>query len=196
MSAAQIVREPMLRVALRAKLLRPLHRRRFGSFGPNSILHKPDWIYGPSKIEVGAGVIILHSIWLSAERSCWDRPGPAITIGDRVGIRPYCTISASESIEIADDVVLSAFTTVIDSDHTFDAGEPNVLWNPSRSAPVRIGRGTWVGERVAILRGSQIGRYCVVGANSVVRGEVPDYSVVAGVPARVVGTTAGTAPAA
>jgi acetyltransferase-like isoleucine patch superfamily enzyme len=57
------------------------------------------------------------------------------------------------------------------------------------SSPVRVGAGTWIGERVAVLRGANIGRCCIIGANSVVRGEIPDYSIAVGAPARVVGST-------
>lgn len=184
----------MTRVALRGRLTRPYWRWRFGSFGSGAILHRPDWLYGAHKVEVGAGTIILGHLWLSVERDAWEGDAPVIRIGERVGVRPYCTISAAESVLIEDDVVLSAFSTVIDSDHSFEGGSPSVLWNPPVSSPVRIGRGTWVGERVAVLRGARIGRYCIIGANSVVRGEIPDYSIAAGVPAKVVGSTAEHAP--
>jgi acetyltransferase-like isoleucine patch superfamily enzyme len=63
------------------------------------------------------------------------------------------------------------------------------MHNPLVSTPVRIGEGTWIGERVAVLRGADIGRCCMIGANSVVRGEIPDYSIAVGAPARVVGST-------
>jgi acetyltransferase-like isoleucine patch superfamily enzyme len=132
---------------------------------------------------------MFHGLWLAVERPAWNREGPAISIGDHVGVRPYVTISAAESITIADGVVISAFTTIIDSDHTFAHGLPNVMHNPLVSTPVRIGEGTWIGERVAVLRGADIGRCCMIGANSVVRGEIPDYSIAVGAPARVVGST-------
>lgn len=182
--------EPMKRVAITARLLHPYRRLRFRAFGEGSILHRPDWVYGPHQIEVGDRVIVLAHIWLSAERPTWSRPGPVIRIGDGVAIRPYCTISAAESVEIEDNVVLSAFTTVVDSDHAWEGGRSeNIVWNPMRTSPIRIGRATWIGERVAVLRGSDIGRFCIIGANSVVRGEIPDYSVAVGAPARVVGST-------
>jgi acetyltransferase-like isoleucine patch superfamily enzyme len=184
------VDEPMTRVALRGRLVRPYWSRRFAAFGPTSVLYRPGWVYGPGKIEIGDGVVALWGLWLAAERSTWGTPGPAIRIGDRVGIRPYCTISASESVVIEDDVVLSAFSTVIDSDHTWDGGAPNVVYNPAVTSPVSIGAGTWIGERVAVLRGACIGKRCVIGANSVVRGEIPDHSIAVGAPARVVGSTA------
>ena len=184
-----MVSEPMRRVAIRARLTRPYRRLRFHSFGKGSVLHRPEWVYGPRHIAIGDGVVILSHAWLAVERPAWHLPAPVLRLGNDVWIRPFCTISAAESVLIEDHVVISAFTTVIDSDHT--QGESvNVLWNPLETSPVRIGRGTWIGERVAVLRGANIGRSCVIGANSVVRGEIPDYSVAVGAPARVVGSTA------
>jgi acetyltransferase-like isoleucine patch superfamily enzyme len=186
---------PIGRVALRGRLLEPYRRLRFHRFGRGSILHRPDWVVGAGQVAIGARVLILHGMWLAVEKPAWKLPAPVVRIGDGVAIRPYCTISAAESIVIEDDVVISAFTTVIDSDHTMGP-KPNVLGNPLKTAPVRIGRGSWIGERVAVLRGSAIGEFSVIGANSVGRGEIPPYSIAVGAPARVVGTTRepGAAP--
>lgn len=171
--------------------MRPWRTRRFHEFGERSILHRPLWIYGPQQMAVGADSLILHGTWLSVETPAWELPAPTLRIGDRVGIRPYCSISASKSIVLEDDVILSAYSTVIDSDHTFRDGRPNVMHNPVVTAPVRIGRGTWIGERTSVLRGAQIGACCIIGANSVVKGPVPDYSIAVGAPARVVGQVTG-----
>jgi acetyltransferase-like isoleucine patch superfamily enzyme len=187
--ARAYVAQPIRRVALRGRITRPYWKRRFHRFGDYSILHRPDWVHAPHLISIGEATLIFHGLWLSVEVQAHGKQAPVISIGDRVGIRPYCTISAADSIVIEDDVIVSAFTTIIDSDHTFSRERPNVMHNPLATAPVRIGRGTWIGERCAILRGSRIGRQCAIGANSVVRGEIPDYSVAVGAPARVVGTT-------
>ena len=182
--------EPMERVVLRARFTRPYWKRRFHSFGDHSILHRPDWVYGPRHIAIGERVVIMKAAWLSVERKAWSRPEPALVIADGVAIRPYCTISAAESIVIEQDVVLSAFSSVIDSDHVHGGRDDNIVWGGKiATSPVRIGRGTWIGERTAILRGSDIGRFCTIGANSVVRGTIPDYSIAVGAPARVVGST-------
>lgn len=184
--------EPMKRVALRGRVMRPWRRLRFHEFGAYSVLHKPAWIYAPHQISIGEAVLALHGLWLSVEKPAHDREAPVLRIGDRVGIRPYCTIAAAESIVIEDDVVISAFTSILDSDHTFDPErQPHPLHTPLATSPTRVGRGTWIGERCAILRGSNIGKHCAIGANSVVRGEIPDYSVAVGAPARVVGSTRG-----
>ena len=54
--------------------------------------------------------------------------------------------------------------------------------------PVRIGAGSWLGHGTVVLPGATIGRHVVVGANSVVRGELPDFCVAAGNPAKVIKT--------
>jgi lipopolysaccharide O-acetyltransferase len=159
--------------------------------GPRAIIHRPVWAYGCHLMSIGADSLIQHGASISVESTAWDRPAPVLVIGERVGIRPYCTISAAESLIIEDDVIIGAFTGIIDSDHTFALGRPNVMHNPLATAPVRIGRGSWLAERVAVLRGSTIGRCCIIGANSVVRGEIPDCSIAVGAPARVVGSVEG-----
>jgi len=188
---SDLVRYPMRRVELRARITRPYWSRRLHSLGENSIVHRPAGVFGAHQIAIGRNSLILGGCHLSVETPAWDRPAPVLSIGDRVGIRPYCMISASESIRIEDDVIIGAFTSVIDSDHTFAQGRPNVMHNSVDTAPIRVGRGTWLAERVAVLRGASIGRCCIVGANSVVRGELPDYAIAVGAPARVVGEVTG-----
>jgi acetyltransferase-like isoleucine patch superfamily enzyme len=181
----------MSRVELEARLKRPWRQLRFHEFGEGAILHRPLWVFGPQQIAIGKHVLILHGLWLSVETPAWGQSPPTLRIGDRVGIRPYCSISAATGIVLEDDVVLSAYSTVIDSDHTFRAGRPNIMHNPLDTAPVRVGRGTWIGERVGVLKGAQIGECCIIGANSVVRGSIPPYSIAVGAPARVVGEVDG-----
>lgn len=181
--------EPAYRASVRAALVRPWRVRQFDRFGEGSVLHKPLWIYGPHKVDIGANVLILEGAWLAVERVAWDRPGPAIVIGDGAALRPWLTISAASRIEIGEDVVFGGQCTIIDSDHTWRDGNPNVLYNPVISDPITIGAGTWLGDRVTVLRGSTIGERCAIGAHSVVKGDIPAGSVAVGTPARVVGRT-------
>src|SRR5262249_46254127 len=149
----EYVREPAKRAALRSRVLQPWWRRRFHSFGDHSVLDRPAWLYGAPWISIGARVLILRGAWLAVERPAWEREAPVLRIGDGVAMRPNCSISASESIVIEDDVVLATGCTVIDSDHTH-APHDNVLYNPVETAGIRIGRGTWLGDRVSVLRGA------------------------------------------
>jgi acetyltransferase-like isoleucine patch superfamily enzyme len=189
------VREPIHRVTLRGRALRPWRVRRFRSFGEGSVIDRPAWILGPHMIDVGSGVLIMRGAWIAAEHNTWSSAKPAIVIGDRVMVRAQCTISASERILIEPDVLIAGSCTIIDSDHTHGPS-PQPVDNPRVSAPIHIGRGTWLAERVTVLRGTRIGRHCTIGAGSVVKGEIPDFSIAVGSPARVVGQVDPAAPLA
>jgi acetyltransferase-like isoleucine patch superfamily enzyme len=52
--------------------------------------------------------------------------------------------------------------------------------------PVRIGPDTWIATKVTILRNTTIGRGCVLGSHAVVKGDIPDFSIAVGAPAKVV----------
>lgn len=122
------------------------------------------------------------------EETAWESREPVLVIGDRVAIRPLCTISAADSVVIEDDVAISAFSSVTDSAVELQ-GPPDRIAQPLATAPVHIGRGVGIGERVAVLPGSTIGEHAVIGTNSVVDGDVPAYAFAVGAPARVVGRT-------
>ena len=51
---------------------------------------------------------------------------------------------------------------------------------------MRIGDGSWLGHGTVVLPGTTIGRHVVIGANSVVRGDIPDFTIAAGNPAKVI----------
>jgi acetyltransferase-like isoleucine patch superfamily enzyme len=183
--------EPHRRVQLRGRVLAPWWRRRFASFGDGSILHRPQWLVGAHKVAIGDRVLIFQGAWIAAEKDSWASEGPAITIGDDVAINRGVMISAAQRIVIGDGVLMAAGVTIIDCDHTMDGPHLNPAYNPLVSAPIHIGRGTWLGQNATVLRGSTIGERCVVAAGAIVRGDIPDGSIAAGVPARVVGQVGG-----
>lgn len=108
--------------------------------------------------------------------SGWGR----IRIGDRVFINCGTVIIAVKEIVIGDDVAFANEVYVMDSNSHGVEGRAHV------EAPVHIGAGTWVGNRATILPGVRIGKRVVVAAGAVVTRDVPDDSLVAGNPARVV----------
>ena len=181
--------EPMKRVSVRNKLLHPLREHQFSSFGADSIIDRPMWLYGASRIAVGSQVIFLRGAWLAVERVGWDEPGDVLTIGDGSAFRVGATISASKSIVIEDNVGAGAYVSIIDGNHTWKGGNPNPLYNPTDISPIRVGAGTWLGDRVTIAAGTDVGVQCALAANCVVSGTIPDYSIVVGNPGRVVGKT-------
>jgi acetyltransferase-like isoleucine patch superfamily enzyme len=163
----------------------------FGRMGKGSAIVRPELIFNPSHIFIGDGVMI-HS---NARILCMtDYKGekfsqnfdPKVEIGDGTGIQQGLYISCAESVKIGKRVSMSQYIAITDIDHDYeDVGRP-VYDQPLLVNKVVIGDDSFVGSGAVILRGTKIGKHCIIGANSVVKGEFPDYSVIAGVPAKVI----------
>lgn len=115
---------------------------------------------------------------------CVDQDG-GIEIGNNVGINDFCYLTSIHRIVIEDDVRIAEFVSIRDYDHEFARVDIPISLQGLRGAPIRIGQGSWIGRGVMVTSGVNIGKDCVIGANAVVTHDIPDLSVAAGVPARV-----------
>ncbi|MFL5843138.1 MAG: acyltransferase [Solirubrobacteraceae bacterium] len=185
--ALEWIELPERRFALRSRLLRPWHKRRFGSFGDRVLLVRPRVIKGGRKMAIGDRSIVYPDCSLSVEQEAWKLPGARLTLGTGVVLQSNVMITCAERIELDDFAAIGANSLISDNDHTIDGSAPTILATPIVSAPLRIGKGVWVGHNCSIVKGAQIGDYAVIGANSVVRSEIPPYAIAVGAPARVVG---------
>jgi len=110
----------------------------------------------------------------------------SLRIGDKAVFGKDNTVNCYLDIEIGAATLVADWVYICDFDHvTSDITLP-IKDQGIVKSPVRIGPDTWLGAKVTITRGSVIGRGCVVGAHAVVRGEVADYKIAVGIPARVV----------
>lgn len=98
------------------------------------------------------------------------------------------TVHCSEHVLLEPLASASEYVTIADSRH-FHADEASWFYDHFESAPVRIGRNTWLASKSTVMMGAQVGACSVVAANSVVAGVVGDGVVVAGAPAKVVRAT-------
>lgn len=107
-------------------------------------------------------------------------PGGTLRIGDDVFVNQGTTIHASRSVTIGSHVRIGDACAIYDTSfHEVDPGEG------VETAPVAIGDDVWLARGVVVLPGATIGDGAVIGANSVVRGAIPPWTVAAGQPARV-----------
>ena len=97
-------------------------------------------------------------------------------------------VSCTREIRVGDHVVFSERVFVGDNNHGFAHAEVPIMQQTNKpGAPVRIGRGSWIGVGAALLAGARLGRNTVVGANAVVKGgDYPDHAVIAAPAAEVV----------
>lgn len=145
------------------RLGRILCRKRFARFGNNSQVRPHVWVDHPSRISIGANVVL--------------RPGCML----------FADLDDGGEIVIEDDALIGPNVQFFVTCHDFRAKDIPVLhqgYLPPQ--PIKVSRGSWIGANVVVLRGVTIGENAVVGAGSVVTRDVPPRTVVAGVPAKVI----------
>jgi acetyltransferase-like isoleucine patch superfamily enzyme len=109
--------------------------------------------------------------------------GAEITIGDACFVGHHCTLAARRSVTIGAGAFLGELVSVRDHDHDPAMAPADGVM---LTTPVTIGAGAWLGCKVTVLRGATIGDRSVIGANAVVKGDIPPGSTAVGIPARVV----------
>ncbi|MCX6810148.1 MAG: acyltransferase [Candidatus Berkelbacteria bacterium] len=117
-----------------------------------------------------------------------ENPG-AIKIGDNVWISKNVALYAHNGIKIGNDVIIAKDVSLISGDHDFS--DANKKINNQGMADVKqsivIGNDVWIGEKAIVLKSAHIGKGSVIGAGAVVTKSFPDYSIIAGNPAKVIG---------
>jgi acetyltransferase-like isoleucine patch superfamily enzyme len=183
--------QSMWEAAVELGAIGPLSRqgRRFGSFGDGSVICFPmTALMNERFIHIGAGTMIGPYVSLSAGmvpgQQCLT--ANVVTIGDRCLIGRGSAIVGHLDVVIGDDVWTGPNVYITDQNHGYDDPDQPISRQTQPERPVRIGSGSWLGTGAVVLPGSTIGRHVVIGANSVVTGDIPDFSVAVGAPARVV----------
>ena len=109
-----------------------------------------------------------------------------VSLGDYSGIGINARIYGKCSI--GSHVMMGTDVTIITRNHRFDRTDiPMDMQGFYEEEPVTIGDDVWIGDRVTILPGVTIGKGCIISAGAVVTHDVPDYSIAAGVPAKIIG---------
>ena len=116
--------------------------------------------------------------------SCINNAVGDVTIGDHTRIGIHCTVIGP--VCIGNNVNLAQGITVTALNHNFEDTTQRIDEQGISTKPVVIGDDVWIGANAVILPGVTIGQHVVVAAGAVVTKDVPDYSVVAGVPAKVI----------
>lgn len=130
------------------------------------------------EIVIGDGVAIQDCCLLCVRNGCLE-------IGDNTFVGVGSQLVAIESIKIGSDCLISAYCIVRDANHGMERGMLMSKQNHN-SVPIVIGDDVWLGAHVVVTAGSTIGTGAVVGANAVVTGDLSDFSVSVGVPARTI----------
>ena len=97
-------------------------------------------------------------------------------IGNGVFVNRNCIITCRKSIIIGDEVTFGPNVTIWDHDHKFDKNQ--VYGTEYKTGEIIIGKGCWIGAGAIILRNTRVGEGSVIGAGTVVKGDIPPHSLV------------------
>lgn len=156
-----------------------LYKLFFGSVGLMSYIGPPIFISGMKNIFLGRKVRIYP-------HSRIESIGGKIHIGDDISIGQSLHLISSLHVSIGSRTTISANVFISDVDHEYSVLDLHILNQKLIAKETVIGENCFIGYGVVILPGVHLGKQCIVGANSVVKGRFPDYSVIAGSPAKVI----------
>ena len=109
-----------------------------------------------------------------------------LILGKKSYISSYSTIGANELIHIKENVMIADNVTIRDTDHNHDKIDIAMIDQGITTAPVTIENNVWIGHGVTITKGVTIGKGAIIAAGAVVNKDVPAFTIVGGVPAKII----------
>ena len=135
------------------------------------------------------GVKLGNNVIIRPGCKMYTNSSNGICIESYTEIGEYSTISCNNKIIIEEGVLTGPHVFISDHNHNYENPKLPIYAQGISNAPnskIIIGNGSWLGTNSVIVGNIHIGKHCVIGANSVVTKNIPDYCVAAGVPARII----------
>lgn len=152
--------------------------RYFTRLGKNVFFEGYNGWGGSTKIFCG------DNVWFGRNSFVGGNNG-RINIGNNVHLAYGVIVISYDSITIGDDVLIGEYTSIRDHDHNFKKGKL-IREQELTTSPIVIEKNVWIGRGCTILQGVTIKTGSVIGANSLVNDDIPEYSVAAGSPAKII----------
>ena len=136
--------------------------------------------------------LLYRALGMKVKGFCWIQPGVMfvnihrLKVGRNFACNSGTYINALGSIEMGDDVLIGSNVTISAGKHEIEGREQSVFSRPAIPLPIHFGNDIWLGAGTVILPGLQLANGTVTGANSVITKDTESYSVMAGVPARLI----------
>ncbi|MFN2446233.1 MAG: DapH/DapD/GlmU-related protein [Vicinamibacterales bacterium] len=130
-------------------------------------------------IVIGTGVFVGRNTILSCKNG-------DILIEDHANIGFNCEIFSASRVRVGKRILMAAYTYLVGGDHLYARVDIPVLDQGRTARGIEVGDHVWLGTHVVVTDGSAIGRDAIIGAGAVVVGEIPEFAVAAGIPAKVI----------
>ena len=162
-----------------------LNRKKYGYLHPQAYVHKLMRVDGKENISIQKNVVVQKMSWIAAV-PLTNTTVCRLSIGEGSIIGNFNHIYATGEIEIGKKVLTADKVFISDNLHNYeDINIPIMDQGIKQLSKVSIGDGAWLGENVCIV-GANVGRNSIIGANSVVTKDIPDFCIAVGSPARVI----------
>ncbi|CAG4995336.1 2,3,4,5-tetrahydropyridine-2,6-dicarboxylate N-acetyltransferase [Dyadobacter sp. CECT 9275] len=140
---------------------------------------------GRGKLEIGrgAGIGSYSQIIISTS---FNNLGEYIKIGNNVGIGQFASLGGSGGLTIGDNCIIGQYFSCHPENHNYDRSDVLIKNQGTTRAAIVVGENCWIGSKVTVLAGVEIGANSVVAAGAVVTKSMPPNSIIGGVPARVI----------
>ncbi len=173
-----------------------------GSVGRNVVFGVNVSLRHPHKIHIGdnvviddlccldakgtdnAGLLIGNGVFVGRNTILSCKNGDII-IEDRANIGFNCEIFSASRVRVGKDILIAAYTYLVGGDHLYDRTDIPVLQQGRTARGIDVGDGAWLGAHVVVTDGSTIGRDAIIGAGAVVVGDIPEFAIATGIPAKV-----------
>ncbi len=116
----------------------------------------------------------------------YNKLGEHITIGNQVGIGEFAYLGGAGGLSIGDECIIGQYFSCHPENHHFSDIDTAIRLQGTERKGITVGKNCWIGSKVSILDGVEIGESCVIAAGAVVTKSMPSFSVIGGVPARVI----------
>ena len=159
----------------------------FKHIGYGTVIHKQILLTNRKRISLGKNVLLMPNSRIELIKNYANEEfSPNLLIGNDSQIHQNCHITCADQIEIGNNVIIVANVTITDIIHPYEDIYIPINENKIKTYPVSIGDQSYIYNNSVVLPGSTIGKHCVIGANSVVNGTIPDYCIAVGSPAKVI----------
>jgi len=116
----------------------------------------------------------------------YNNIGSHIHIGNSVGIGEFAYLGGAGGLDIGDNCIVGQFFSCHPENHNFEDPEALIRLQGTNRKGIKIGNDCWIGSKVSILDGVEIGSGCVIAAGAVVTKSMPEFCIIGGVPAKVI----------
>ena len=173
-----------------------------GAVGRNVVFGVNVTLRHPHKVRIGDNVVIDDQCCLDAKGT--DNQGIAIgngvfvgrntilsckngdiVIEDHANLGFNCEIFSASRVRVGKSILMAAYTYLVGGDHLYDRVDIPVLEQGRAARGIDVGDGVWLGTHVVVTDGSTVGRDAIIGAGAVVVGDIPDFAIATGIPAKV-----------